>query len=308
MSSARAHLRVCDAYGNRKAAVVLDQTFYELGSDQARANQPGYILLTGSGVAPRHARLIKRDDGWEVLPLTAAGAKLGRREIAKDTPETLTGGNDLWLGNNLLNLLLPNSPVTVSISNPNLADIELMMNEALLDYEDRRRDLFDGSDGQREALLSAELDRLLDIELDLAGKPDMLATVNRYCAEALRRPLISACLLAGTRGDIERGLSREQPIWAEMHDAANPWDEILRDVRPRGRIMDMRGSGQGTMTMTNLMQAQGPVNSSQTFLYPQNELFTHNDRPFQRGHDQVIWEELRIHPTYLLFPNVFPSR
>ena len=110
------------------------------------------------------------------------------------------------------------------------------------------------------------------------------------------------------RAGAERGLSREQPIWAEMHDAANPWDEILRDVRPRGRIMDMRGSGQGTMTMTNLMQAQGPVNSSQTFLYPQNELFTHNDRPFQRGHDQVIWEELRIHPTYLLFLNVFPSR
>ena len=211
MSTARAHLRVCDAYGNRKAAVVLDQTFYELGSDQARAAQPDYILLTGSGVATRHARLMKRDDGWELVPLTAAGAKLGRREIAKDTPEAFSGGDDLWLGNNLLNLLEPNTPVTESLSNPDLADIELMMNEALLDYEDRRRDLFDGSDGQREALLSAELDRLLDIELDLAGKPDMLATVNRYCAEALRRPLISACLLAGTRGDIELTYSQMGP-------------------------------------------------------------------------------------------------
>ena len=106
----------------------------------------------------------------------------------------------------------------------------------------------------------------------------------------------------------ERGLSREQPIWDLMRDAASPWDEILRDVRPRGRLMDMRGDGQGTLTMTNMMQSQGPVNSDQTYLYPLNELFTHSDRPFQRGHDQVIWEELNLHPTYLLFPNVFPSR
>ncbi len=208
MSTARTHLRVCDAYGNRKAAVMLDETFYELGSDQARAGTPGYILLSGSGVLPRHARLMLRDGTWMLLPLTTVGAKIGRREIAKDQEEPLNGGDDLWLGNNLLHLLLPNANVTTAISNPELADIELMMNEALLDYEDRRRDLFDGGEGQREALLSAELDRLLDIELDLAGKPGMLATVNRYCAEALRRPLISACLMSGARGDVELNYSQ----------------------------------------------------------------------------------------------------
>ena len=83
-----------------------------------------------------------------------------------------------------------------------------MMNEALLDYEDRRRDLFDGDEAQREALLSVELDRLLGEELDLAGKPDMIATINRYCREALRRPLISACLMSGTRADLEATFSQ----------------------------------------------------------------------------------------------------
>jgi pilus assembly protein CpaF len=36
----------------------------------------------------------------------------------------------------------------------------------------------------------------------------MIATINRYCREALRRPLISACLMSGTRGDIELGFSQ----------------------------------------------------------------------------------------------------
>ena len=53
MTLARAHIRVCDAYGNRKAAVTLEGTYYELGSDLARAAAPDYILLSGSGVAPR---------------------------------------------------------------------------------------------------------------------------------------------------------------------------------------------------------------------------------------------------------------
>ncbi len=210
MSKARAHLRVCDAYGNRKAAIVLDQTFYELGSDQARANTPGYIHLSGSGVLPRHARLTKHvsDHTWQVTPITAKGAKIGRRTIAKDAEAPLLSGDELWLGNNLLQLLLTDLNVSESIVNSELADVELMMNEALLEYEDRRRDLFDGDDTQRETLLSSELDRLLSEQLDLAGKPDMIATINRYCAEAMRRPLISACLMSGTRGDISLSYSQ----------------------------------------------------------------------------------------------------
>ena len=66
MSVARAHLRVCDAYGNRKSAVALDGAFYELGSDQSRASAHDYILLGGSGVAPRHAHLMKVDGAWRL--------------------------------------------------------------------------------------------------------------------------------------------------------------------------------------------------------------------------------------------------
>ncbi|MEL6572969.1 MAG: ATPase, T2SS/T4P/T4SS family [Pseudomonadota bacterium] len=210
MSQARTHLRVCDAYGNRKAAVVLDQTFYELGSDATRASTPGYIHLTGSGVAPRHARLIwqRAANAWHVTPLTAVGGKIGRRAIDQDAETPLTSGEELWLGNNLLQLLETHQSVSETITNAELSDVELMMNEALLDYEDRRRDLFDGDDAQREDLLSKELDRILSQELDLAGKPGMIATINRYCAEALRRPLISACLMSGTRGDIQLSYSQ----------------------------------------------------------------------------------------------------
>ena len=208
VSVARTHIRVCDAYGNRKAAIALDGTFYELGSDQARAAATDYILLSGSGVTPRHARLMFVDGVWQVIPLTPVGARVGRQDVAKDTKVDLKSGDELWLGNNMLQLLLPNSSVSDVLTNSELTDIELMMNEALLDFEDRRRDLFDGDEAQREMLLSAELDRLIDLELDVAGKPDMVATINRYCAEALRRPLISACLMSGTRGDVELAYSQ----------------------------------------------------------------------------------------------------
>lgn len=207
MSVGRAHIRVSDAYGNRKAAIPLEGTFYEIGSDAARVGTPDYIHLTGSGVSARHARLLFVDGGWTVVPMTPIGAKLGRQDLHKDKQVPLPGGTELWLGNNMLQLLLPDASVSDVVTNPELSDIELMMNEALLDYEDRRRDLFDGDDAQREMLLAAELDRLIDRELDLAGKPGMVATVNRYCAEALRRPLISACLMSGTRGDIELAYS-----------------------------------------------------------------------------------------------------
>lgn len=210
MSKSQEHLRICDAYGNRKTVLVLEGSFYELGSDRTRRNDPSYIHLEGSGVEPRHARLMRLqgNERWQVTALAPRGAKLGRRELERDLPTDLTGGTELWLGNNLLQLLDLTKSVTNQLVMPELSDIELMMNEALLDFEDRRRDLFDGDDAQREALLSSELDRLLGEELDLAGKPDMITTINRYCSEALRRPLISACLMSGTRGDIEMSFSQ----------------------------------------------------------------------------------------------------
>ena len=210
MTKARAHLRICDAYGNRRAVVALEESYYELGADRTRRGETGFIHLEGSGIEARHARLILRsgETRWQVVSLVSTGTKLGRQALAQGTETALEDGAELWLGNNLLQLLDLNRSITEQTVMPELADIELMMNEALLDYEDRRRDLFDGDERQREALLSAELDRLLSVELDLAGKPGMIATINRYCKEALRRPLISACLMSGTRGDIELSFSQ----------------------------------------------------------------------------------------------------
>ncbi len=210
MTKARAHLRICDAYGNRRAVVALEESFYELGADRTRRGEAGFIHLDGSGIEARHARLILRlgEARWQVVSLVSTGTKLGRQALAQGVETALEDGAELWLGNNLLQLLDLNRSITEQTVMPELADIELMMNEALLDYEDRRRDLFDGDERQREALLSAELDRLLSVELDLAGKPGMIATINRYCKEALRRPLISACLMSGTRGDIELSFSQ----------------------------------------------------------------------------------------------------
>ena len=211
MSKAKAQLRICDAYGNRKAIAPLDRAFFEIGGDMARRGTPGYIHLAGSGVEPRHAQLVQGDDGWSVLPLTRAGARIGRRDVPAGQPAPVRGGDEIWLGNNLLQILDMTTRVSATAVNSELSDVELMMSQALLEFEDRRRDLFSGEEGQRETLLSAELDRLLSLELDLAGKPEMIATIDRYCAEALRRPLISACLMAGMRGDVELTWSRLTP-------------------------------------------------------------------------------------------------
>ncbi len=209
-AKSRPHLRVCDAYGNRKAMIALEAKFYEIGADQARRGEAGFVHLEGSGVEPRTARIMQNPSTgkWTVVLLMGQGGKLGKNPLEREVQTELTTGTELWLGNNLLQLLDLGKSVTAAAVMPELSDIELMMNEAMLDYEDRRRDLFDGDEAQREALLGAELDRLLGEELDLAGKPDMIATINRYCKEALRRPLISACLMAGTRGDIELSFSQ----------------------------------------------------------------------------------------------------
>ncbi|MEM8631806.1 MAG: ATPase, T2SS/T4P/T4SS family [Pseudomonadota bacterium] len=210
MTSARSHLRICDAYGKRREVVTLDETFYEIGGDRTRRGEPGFIHLDGSGVQARHARLMRRpsSEDWQLVALSPHGARIGRQDLTTHAPTEVPHGAEIWLGNNLVQLLDVRKSVSDQAVSPELSDLELMMNEALLDYEDRRRDLFDGTARQREALLSAELDRLIDSELDLAAKPGMSGTINRYCAEALRRPLISACLMSGTRGDIELSYSQ----------------------------------------------------------------------------------------------------
>ena len=211
MSRAVAQLRICDAYGNRKLVLPLDRDFFEIGGDGARRGTVDYVHLSGSGVEPRHAQLIKGDGGWRILPLTHAGARIGRREVANGASTPVSGGDEIWLGNNLLQILDISTNVTATAVNSELADIEMITCQALLDYEDRRRDLFNGEEGHRATLLSQELDRLMAQELKLAGKPEMIGTIDRYCAEALRRPLISACLMSGMRGTVDLAYSRLNP-------------------------------------------------------------------------------------------------
>jgi len=203
MSAGHAHLRICDAYGNRRAVVTLERSFYELGGDRTRAADTGYILLEGAGTLPRHLRLTRPTERspWQVTPM-APGVKLGRRLLDAGAVETVAHGNELWVGNNLLQVLTVAQGITATAVMAELADLEMMLNESLLDYEDRRRDIFDDNERRREQLLSEELDRLLAEELDISANARTTATINRYCAEALRRQLISACLMSGTRGDL----------------------------------------------------------------------------------------------------------
>ena len=209
MSAAQAHLRICDAYGNRRAVVALDLNYYELGGDRTRAGDKGYVYLEGAGTEPRHARILRPTprDPWQVSPMSAA-VKLGRRELPLGESAEIGHGNELWVGNNLLQVLDVAQGITETAVMAELADLEMMLNEALLDFEDRRRDIFDDNERRRELLLSEELDRLLAQELDVTANAQTTATINRYCAEALRRQLISACLMSGTRGNLELSYSQ----------------------------------------------------------------------------------------------------
>lgn len=113
-----------------------------------------------------------------------------------------------------------------------------------------------------------------------------------------------------TRRDAERGLSAEEPIWDAMEEAANPWDEILRDVRPRSGPRDIVATADVTMTMNapSFLEQQNPVASQEQHLAPERRYWSHLEDHYAEGHDEVIWEELCREATWQLFPNVFPSR
>lgn len=110
------------------------------------------------------------------------------------------------------------------------------------------------------------------------------------------------------RRSAERGLSRERPFWDAAEDGAADWREILRDVRP-ARATDILGRGQATMEISNpaFLSQQSAVASAQSFLWPEERLWTHGENPFRDGHDRVIWDEICLRGTYWLFPGVFPQ-
>ena len=89
-----------------------------------------------------------------------------------------------------------------------------------------------------------------------------------------------------------------------------PSDRRLRDVRPRQSEMDIRGDGQRNVSVdaSRFLQRLDASTSTQTYVHPGHDLWTHDTERYRAAHDKVIWEELKKQPTHLLFPNVFPNR
>lgn len=111
------------------------------------------------------------------------------------------------------------------------------------------------------------------------------------------------------RRDAERGLSREDPVWDAMEDAARPWDEILRDVRPRQGPRDFVATANATLTFegAGFLASQDPAAGRDRALAPERAFWTHGEGRFDEGHDRVIWDELCKSGAHWLFPNVFPN-
>ncbi len=112
-----------------------------------------------------------------------------------------------------------------------------------------------------------------------------------------------------SRRDAERGLSRERPIWDAAERAADPWPEILRDVRPRSGPRDIVATADARVTFDRpgFLEQQGPTASEQSYLAPEAVLWAHSEERLDEGHDLVIWDELCKAPVVWLFPNVFPN-
>lgn len=117
-------------------------------------------------------------------------------------------------------------------------------------------------------------------------------------------------------GDIERcrrngeqGLSRERPLWDALARAADPWAEILRDVRPKRGPSDIVGTATADMTFDGpaFLEGNGAVDARQRFIWPEAVVWTHDDDDFENGHGAVIWDELCKSGTWKLFPGVFPG-
>jgi hypothetical protein len=96
-------------------------------------------------------------------------------------------------------------------------------------------------------------------------------------------------------------------MWDEVEDGALPWDEILRDVKPRRGLRDIVARADVDMSLSSpaFLSQQRAVENNQSYLSPQDVLWAHDENRFDEGHDRVIWEELCLEPTYQLFPRVF---
>ena len=109
--------------------------------------------------------------------------------------------------------------------------------------------------------------------------------------------------------DSETHLSREERMWDAVEDGAQPWPDILRDVRPTASPRDVIADASSDMTMTSpaFLSDQDASRSEQVYVAARDLLWDHDEENMAEAHDAVIWEELCLEATYQLFPNVFPN-
>ncbi|MEP1598073.1 MAG: ATPase, T2SS/T4P/T4SS family [Hyphomonas sp.] len=194
-------LRVFNSRGQlRDNAIPLDQSLFELGNDSSRAlEDPGYISLNGSGISARHARLQRSGKTWHIEVLGEGKVRLGQDQLQRGETRLVEHGRDLWVGSAYLNLIYWDMNTAAQTSSGGLHDLEHTLSLNLLDFEERNRGLFESSGPEnREALLSVELDRLINENLDQLES----GTLFIYTREALRRLLVARCLTSGSPGDV----------------------------------------------------------------------------------------------------------
>ena len=109
--------------------------------------------------------------------------------------------------------------------------------------------------------------------------------------------------------DSEDNLSREERMWDAVERGAEPWPEILRDVRPTESPRDVTADANANMVLTSpaYLSLQDGVTSGQRYVATRDLVWDHDEENMAEAHDAVIWEELCKEATYQLFPNVFPN-
>ena len=109
--------------------------------------------------------------------------------------------------------------------------------------------------------------------------------------------------------DSETHLSREERMWDAVEAGAEPWPEILRDVRPQSSPRDVTANALADMTLTSpaYLSDQDPTQAQQADVAARDLVWDHDEENMAEAHDAVIWEELCLEATYQLFPNVFPN-
>ncbi|MFK8035892.1 MAG: CpaF family protein [Hyphomicrobiales bacterium] len=203
-------LRLLDIHGKLLREFFLKQESYEIGNDMRRASEATYIAIDSAASRPRHARLARaaQPGTWKLTIVSSAMARMGsiKLSVGEEIP-SLVAGREFRLGDVTFHLVPLTGEIGEPVAEPSLAEVEGMLNSRLAAYQDENRDLF-GPGSDRQAILSASLEDF--IEEKLADLP--IDLLEAFCGEALKRIMISACLLTrpdeDEKRDVQRNFSR----------------------------------------------------------------------------------------------------